>query len=700
MIQVAIYGKGGIGKSTVSANISYQLAGRGYRVAQIGCDPKHDSTRLLLGGRTQPTILGHIDSGSKDDSEVVSIGANGVVCMEAGGPEPGVGCAGRGILTAFDFIESRDVIPDADVFLYDVLGDVVCGGFAVPLRRKYADLVFIVTSGEFMSLYAANNILKGVRNYDGTSKRMGGLILNSRGNEGEYQYVKNFADAVGLPIVAEVPRDKAFSDAESRGMTVSQMDPDCRAARSISGIADAVESALKGERELYPALPLDDATLDLVAKGVRVPKAGTAPVRTRSPNVCRGRALTGCGVRAAFYVFMEIEDSDIIMHGPMSCLSMFASAMDQMRRNRNELGCRTVNERAFCTDLKDISAIYGGTGPLRDLIEQRIAADTRTIFVPTACVPGIIGDDVPGVCRDEEAFHPGVKVIPCICDGVLNGGGVDCHAMAVKALAEQVDLSVEPVPGTVNIIGYGHANDPVSRSCDDAMRLIESLGLKVNCLFLCENTFDEIVNLRRGSVNVMADESTAERMDASILEDVCGIPFYPDPLPRGITETLNWVEGFGRRMGIPEERIREVQEAMENEYSELSAPLKGALAGKRAVIHVPVSLDIGWMVDIADLLGFEILEIDCPTVTIWSHSRTANGLEDRFKVNLGINQKEMTRRVEELHPDLIIGSHRYISTYGVPYMQLGAGVAGYRGCIDTAARIARIYRLEALRCPP
>lgn len=696
MIQIAIYGKGGIGKSTISANISYQLAGRGHRAAQIGCDPKHDSTRLLLGGRTQPTILDHIDSGSDDDSGIVSIGANGVVCMEAGGPEPGVGCAGRGILTAFDFIESRNVIPDADVVVYDVLGDVVCGGFAVPLRRKYADLVFIVTSGEFMSLYAANNILKGVRNYDGTSKRVGGLILNSRGNDGEVQYVKNFADAVGLPIVAVVPRDKAFSDAESRGMTVSQMDPGCDAARSMAGIVDVAEKVLTGGAELYPAMPLDDETLDMVAKGIRVPKAGGAPIRTRSPNVCRGKALTGCGVRAAFYVFLEIEDSDIIIHGPMSCLSMFAAGMDYMRRTRGELHMRPVDERAFCTDLKDISAIYGGMRALEDLIEARIAAGSKTVFVATACVPGIIGDDVPGVCRDAEARHPGISVVPCICDGVLNGGGIDCHVMAVKCLAEQADPAVEPAAGSVNIIGYGHSSDPVARSCDDAVRIIESLGLEVNCLFLCGNTFDDIRSIRRGSINVLAEEGTADRMDAGILEEVCGIPCFPDPLPRGITEALAWTEAFGRRMGVPESRIAEVLDGMRREYGELSAPLKGALKGRRAVIHAPVSLDLNWLIDISELLGFEILEIECPTITIWSHSRTSNGLEGRFRVNIGVNQKEMAARVEDLRPDLVLGSHRFLSTYGVPYLQVGQGVAGYCGCLDTAARIVRICRLEEM----
>lgn len=697
MIQIAVYGKGGIGKSTISANLSYQLAGRGHKVAQIGCDPKHDSTRLLLGGHTQPTILDHIDSGSKDGTGLISTGSNGVICMEAGGPEPGVGCAGRGILTAFDFIERENAIPDADIVVYDVLGDVVCGGFAVPLRRKYADLVFIVTSGEFMSLYAANNILKGVRNYDGTEKRMGGLILNSRGNDGEYQYVKNFADAVGLPIVATVPRDGAFSEAESRGMTVSQMDPDCRATKAVSSVADAVEEVMAGTGERYAASPVDDATLDLIAKGVRVPRSAPAPSRLRCPNIRRGKALQGCGVRAAFYMFMNIEDSDVIIHGPSSCLSMFASVEDYMHLACGEWYRKPVDERAFSTDLKDISAIYGGMEPLRNLIEERIASGTRTIFVATACVPGIIGDDVVGVCSEAERDHPGVRVVPCICDGVLNGGGADCRAMATRALAGCVDMGIEPVHGTVNLLGYGPSSDPVARRNDDTFRIFDLLGLEVNCVYLCDSSMDDIAGLRRGSINVLAEEATSVRIEAGILEETCGIPFYPDPMPRGITATLEWTAAFGRRMGVSEDRIREAIDGMREEYRELSEPLKGALEGRRALVQVPMSMDIGWMTDIADLIGLEIVEIDIPTISVWSHSRQSNGMEDRFRIMTGMDPAKMRERVEELKPDLVLGANRYLSTYGVPYLQAGTGVAGYRGCLDAASRLVRICRMEGLR---
>jgi nitrogenase iron protein len=201
MYQLAFYGKGGIGKSTMAANISVALAGKGLRVMQIGCDPKHDSTRLLLRGNSQKTVLDYIrevPAGKRKIEDVMMKGTSGILCIESGGPEPGIGCAGRGILTTFDTLKKLGVDGhEVDMKIYDVLGDVVCGGFAVPLRGEYADGIILVTSGEFMSLYAANNIMKGLANFDTGRPRLIGVVLNSRGVHREEETVRRFAEAAG-----------------------------------------------------------------------------------------------------------------------------------------------------------------------------------------------------------------------------------------------------------------------------------------------------------------------------------------------------------------------------------------------------------------------------------------------------------------------------------------------------------------------
>ena len=185
MVKIAIYGKGGIGKSTTTSNLSAALSELGYRVMQIGCDPKSDSVKNLMGGRKIPTVLDKLRESVSDVAlkDIVFEGFGGVLCVEAGGPTPGIGCAGRGIITAFEKLEELDAyeIYKPDIVLYDVLGDVVCGGFAMPIRQGYADHVFIVTSGEMMALYAASNIAQAVKNFGSRGyARYAGVILNSR----------------------------------------------------------------------------------------------------------------------------------------------------------------------------------------------------------------------------------------------------------------------------------------------------------------------------------------------------------------------------------------------------------------------------------------------------------------------------------------------------------------------------------------
>lgn len=243
MIKIAIYGKGGIGKSTCTANLAAAFATLGKRVIQIGCDPKADSTINLLGGVPVMPVMNYLrehDDEPDDINEISNIGFGNILCIETGGPTPGLGCAGRGIINTFSLLEELELFETykPDVVLYDVLGDVVCGGFAAPIREGYASQVLIVTSGEKMALYAANNINSAVKNFEDRSyARVRGIIMNRRSVENEEEKVRAFADGAGLEIVADIPRSNDIIKYEDMGKTVIEGDPNCETAKCFFALA-------------------------------------------------------------------------------------------------------------------------------------------------------------------------------------------------------------------------------------------------------------------------------------------------------------------------------------------------------------------------------------------------------------------------------------------------------------------------------
>ena len=244
MLKVAIYGKGGIGKSTVTSNLAAAFANMGKRVIQIGCDPKADSTINLLGGEPLRPVMNFMREEDEEPDELAQIskeGYGGVLCIETGGPTPGLGCAGRGIIATFQLLEDMDLFEryKPDVVLYDVLGDVVCGGFAAPIREGYASKVLIVTSGEKMALYAANNIFSAVKNFEDRSyARVFGVVLNHRNVENEKEKVQAFAEKVGVPIVGEVPRSDEIIHWEEQGKTVIEGDPTSEISKCFFNLAE------------------------------------------------------------------------------------------------------------------------------------------------------------------------------------------------------------------------------------------------------------------------------------------------------------------------------------------------------------------------------------------------------------------------------------------------------------------------------
>jgi nitrogenase iron protein NifH len=252
---VAIYGKGGIGKSCTASNIAAACAEKGLRVLMVGCDPKSDSTITLVGRRI-PTMMDLIRSGGEiAEEDVVFDGYGGVKCIEVGGPEPGVGCAGRGIIVAIEFLRKvSKVLDEIDLTLYDVPGDIVCGGFSAPIRKGLVTQAYIITSGEYMPIYAANNICRGLKRLN---TPLAGVICNSREASGEREIVEKFAREIGSEMVAFIPKDPIVQRCERKGVSVIEGAPESEIAEVYRKLAEHVAGNSKPKHPV----PIDDDRL-------------------------------------------------------------------------------------------------------------------------------------------------------------------------------------------------------------------------------------------------------------------------------------------------------------------------------------------------------------------------------------------------------------------------------------------------------
>jgi nitrogenase iron protein NifH len=266
MRKIAIYGKGGIGKSTTTQNTVAALAEMGKKIMIVGCDPKADSTRLMLGGLSQKTVLDTLRAEGEDLDldDVVKTGFKGTRCVESGGPEPGVGCAGRGIITSINLLEQLGAYSESiglDYAFYDVLGDVVCGGFAMPMREGKAKEIYIVVSGEMMAMYAANNICKGIVKFaESGGIRLGGLICNSRKVDNESELVGALAERLGTQMIHFVPRDNVVQRAEINRKTVIEFEPTAGQADEYRNLAKAID----GNQVFTIPKPLDMDELETI----------------------------------------------------------------------------------------------------------------------------------------------------------------------------------------------------------------------------------------------------------------------------------------------------------------------------------------------------------------------------------------------------------------------------------------------------
>jgi nitrogenase iron protein NifH len=670
MIKLAVYGKGGIGKSTISANLSAALAGRGVKVLQIGCDPKHDSTRLLMG-EVQGTVLDYLRRTDPEDRCLTDVLGNGsgVLCVEAGGPEPGVGCAGRGIISTFELLRELGIDDlEVDVVIYDVLGDVVCGGFAVPLRREYADRVAVVTSGEFMSIYAANNILRGVRNFDGEGRRMAGLILNSRGDDVENRRVEAFAEAVGLPILERMPRSDLFLHAEREGRTVVREFPDSDIAMKFDSLARTLASDL----ELHPARPLDDADLESLVLGKRkereeVPsptsegRGGMVAKRRYSRYLSRSTSrrepLYGCAFAGAMNTAIQMAGAEVVVHGPLSCAHIahqsIASA-GRRRLRRTGVADRHLALGRDVTGIGERSLIFGGEGELESTLRRRLESGSDHVIVLTTCPTGIIGDDVRKVTDGLSNEFPGAVIIPVLTDGNLTGdfvqGIIDLSMEVGKVL---IDRDVVPEGRRINIVGEKTLAGNTEDNIAELRKVLDDLGIDINCRFICNTSVAEIRSFNRAGISTLAHLDQFALCLKGFLEEGYGTRFTSTPLPIGFTATAAWLRQLGAHFGIAaetEETIARWECAYQKEIEALRPRLEGR---KVAIMSLVRSVD--WVLEAVTDLGMEVVKVGI--VDRSDHLNDTSVRSGYAEVEYDYSPERWAKDIEALGPDLALSNY-------------------------------------------
>jgi len=671
-MQIAIYGKGGIGKSTVSANLSAALAWCGDRVLQIGCDPKHDSTRLLHHGQKVQTVLDYLLNVPEDEqklSDILMPGYAGIGCVEAGGPRPGMGCAGRGILTAFDFLQRHDAFSAYDTVLYDVLGDVVCGGFAVPVRRQYADAVFLVTSGEAMAIYAANNILQGIRNLDPEEARITGIICNSRNIDDEQSLVAQFAEAVGLPICLSIPRSDVFTRAERLAKTLPELDAECAEARLFLTLAGKIRAGL----ELHKARPLEEEQMEAFLRGkpVSMPRhekpaasaaAPLSPAPAPAPKAAKKRALSdpfsrvplfGCAYRGAVDLAVHIKDAAVLGHAPKSCTLYAVNGITGYSRrglfDRGVLYPAFIPQHFENTDITVQDAVFGGVEHAREKALSLFRQGVRTIIAVTACIPGLSGDDLTPV--KEELAGMGCEMFIVHTDGVSAGDYNQGMAECYKTLArEAVCPCEERDPDSINLVYELTWSSSADDNYEKIRGILDALGIRINCRFLCATTVEAVHGFLRAPYSIMAREDELGSELRGIFQEKYGCRFLEGTLPRGFSETARWAETLGRLYGREAEAARLTERARAEYQAKLEA-LRPRFRGKRAIIFLTGG-GHDWLPELA-----EDLELHVEKLILLGQAQESNaGWNRRFSAEWAMDREHLRETVEDLRPDLLLTS--------------------------------------------
>lgn len=552
----------------------------------------------------------------------------------------------------------------------------MCGGFAVPLRQEYADVVYIVTSGEFMSIYAANNILRGVKNYDVTKVRVGGIIFNHRGIEDEEGRVNRFARAAGLPVCISFPRNDLFFQAEQMGQTIVEAFGGSSLARRFVLLARRIMD----QKDYFKARPLPDDELEGIVLGHKktcrflqqeypspekvqtftgINEKGPAPVkRFFSKSVQLREPLHGCAFAGAVNITTQIKDSFTVAHGPRSCAHIASQTiLSTARRTLATYGMILPDQLSpplMSSNMSEGLVIFGGMEELEKQIRTLAASNPKVIFIATTCPAGIIGDDIQGVIERTRDLQKRVKIIPITTDGNIAGDFLQGVINAsLEGAAALIDETIRPREDMVNIVAEKTVAANTEMNFAVVKELLKSLGLRVNCRFVCRTSVEELGGFLKGKVNLLAHADLLGRVLRDFLVNQFGVAFTQHPFPVGFNETVRWLEEIGTLFGRLD-RARAIIEQHRESYWDGITRLRPSLEGRRLMM-VTYNHAIDWIIDTALDVGMEIVKVGILNYCHDNQFRTRYG--SKFPVETGYSPERRTGDIYDLKPDLVLSNY-------------------------------------------
>jgi nitrogenase iron protein len=699
--QIGIYGKGGIGKSTITANLTAALGLLGKKVFQIGCDPKSDSTKLLLHGLKQEPMLEILKEKSISEIKIedfMDIGFGDVFCTEAGGPKAGVGCAGRGIITMMEVLKLKGIFDlYLDYIFYDILGDVVCGGFSVPLRKGYADGIIIVTSGEFQSLYAANNICKGVRNLD---SRLIGVIGNSRNIENEKSLIEEFCKKINSELLAFIPNSKVFREAEVNRKTLLEYDHHHKISKIFYTLADKIihrDFKLK-----KPASMSDEEFEDLNYKYLGIKKSKSRsngnhkrnksklilklkqinskdrenlnldlfnnqalskkeefffkkPIdRIISKSIKNRETLHGCSIAGAFQITSQIKDYITVMHSPSGCgyiNNNSISSASLIEKIYGTVNTPSLYTRLLLTNMEEKDVIFGGKQILQDCIKTAVGKyNQKKIFIITSCSSAIIGDSIEDIIS-ELKLDDDIEITVIDIQGVVGGDYFQGMLDAYKTIAEEyIDKTVEADKENnyVNILNEKTMLGDTDYNFRTIEKLLSFFDIKVFCRFVRNTNIEQIKKLKQAQLTIPYDDGFISSNLAKYLKEKFKVRIFDEKLPVGFDETASWLEKISAYFN-KQKYLGEVMDKYSFEYNEKVKSQKKVLAGKSIVVFA-FNSNLNWMVK-----TFLDLDMDLKKICFL---RSAENEETplKYDVDIEYNFDELKgdKLIKNLKPDIVL----------------------------------------------